>query len=91
MTTDEFDPTDPFNDEEFEFEVVQEHDPEAVDDVIQTAYKKQMAALEKLIIPLLNNLMKNPDAETIKWPNRSTAIKSQITKITAITKNSLKY
>jgi len=91
MNTEEFDPTDPFNDEEFEFEVVQEHDPEAVDDAIQTAYKKQMTALEKLILPLLNNLMKNPEAETIKWPNRSTAIKGQIAKITAITKTSLKY
>jgi hypothetical protein len=87
----DFDPTDPFNDEQFEFEVVEEHDAEAADDAIQSAYKKQMSSLEKLIIPLLTNLMKNPEAETIKWPNRETAIKTQIAKITAITKNPLKY
>jgi glutaredoxin 2 len=86
-----FNPEDPFNDEEFEFETVEEHDPDAVNDAIQTAYKKQMQALEKLIVPVLNNLMKNPEAETIKWPNRVTAIKNQITKITAITRTSLKY
>ena len=87
----EFNPLDPFNDEEFEFEVVEEHDPDAVDNAIQAAYKKQMTALEKLILPLLNNLMKNPEADTIKWPNRETAIKGQMAKITAITKTPLKY
>jgi len=86
-----FNPFDPFNDEEFEFESVQEVNEQEIDDAIQTAYKKQMQALEKLIVPVLNNLMKNPEAETIKWPNRVTAIKNQITKITAITRTSLKY
>jgi hypothetical protein len=86
-----FDPADPFNDEEFEFEIVEEHDPVAVDDVVQNAYRTQMIALEKLILPLLNNLMKNPDKDTIKWPNRTAAIKSQLTKITAITRHNLKY
>ena len=86
-----FNPLDPFNDEEFEFEIIEEQDPEAIDGAIQTAYKKQMAALEKLILPLLNNLMKNPEADTIKWPNRESAIKNQIAKITAITKQQLKY
>jgi glutaredoxin 2 len=87
----DFNPEDPFNDEAFEFETVEEHDPDAANDAIQTAYKKQMQVLEKLIIPVLNNLMKNPEAETIKWPNRVSAIKNQITKITAITRTSLKY
>jgi hypothetical protein len=50
-----------------------------------------MATLEKLILPLLNNLIKNPTSDTIKWPNRETAIKTQIAKITAITKSQLKY
>jgi len=87
----DFNPSDPFNNEEFEFEAVEEHDLEAVDDTIQTAYKKQMSTIEKLILPLLNNLMKNSTVETIKWPNREAAIKTQISKITAITRNPLNY
>jgi glutaredoxin 2 len=86
-----FNPLDPFNDEDFEFEVVEEHDPTVVDDAIQTAYKKQMTALEKLIFPVLKNLMKNPENDTIKWPDRVDAIKSQMAKISAITKSKLTY
>lgn len=86
-----FNPLDPFNDEDFEFEVVEEHDPAVVDDAIQTAYKKQMTALEKLIFPVLKNLMKNPENDTIKWPDRVDAIKSQIAKISAITRSKLTY
>jgi len=86
-----FDPNDPFSDEEFEFESVEVEDPDTVNAKVQTAYKKQMAALEKLILPFMKNLMKNPDMETIKWPNREGPIKAQIEKITAITKTPLKF
>ena len=86
-----FNPADPFNDEEFEFDAAQQVDPQQVHDAVQDAYKKQMQTLEKLIVPILKNLMKNPDNDTIKWPNRVEAIKSQITKITAITKSKLQY
>jgi hypothetical protein len=86
-----FNPHDPFNDEEFEFEIVESEDPQIVEDRIQKAYKKQMQTLEKMIIPVLKNLMKNPENDTIKWPNRTDAIQSQINKITAITKNKLEY
>ena len=50
-----------------------------------------MQTLEKMIIPVLKNLMKNPENDTIKWPNRTDAIQSQINKITAVTKNKLEY
>jgi len=86
-----FDPTDPFNDEDFEFEGVEQVDPKEVHDTVQDAYKKQMQTLEKLILPVLKNLMKNPESETIKWPDRTDAIKAQIAKITAITKSKLVY
>lgn len=86
-----FNPQDPFNDEEFEFEPVEVVDPDETNSKIQAAYKKQMQALEKLILPILKNLMKNPESETIKWPNRETPIKAQIEKITAITKTPLKF
>jgi hypothetical protein len=86
-----FDPNDPFNDEEFEFEGVEVTDPDELDTRVQKAYKKQMQALEKLIVPFMKNLMKNPEVETIKWPNRVEPIKKQIEKITAITKANLEF
>ena len=86
-----FNPLDPFNDEDFEFETVEEVDTEEVYNTIQDAYKKQMQAVEKMIVPVLKNLMKNPESDTIKWPNRVDAIKSQIAKITAITRSKLNY
>lgn len=87
----EFNPEDPFNDEEFVFEAVEATDPDEVHAQVQRAYKKQMQALEKLILPFMKNLMKNPEAETIKWPNRVEPIKKQIDKITAITKATLEF
>lgn len=86
-----FDPDDPFSDEEFEFESVEVTDPDEVDARVQKAYKKQMQALEKLVLPFMKNLMKNPEVETIKWPNRVEPIKKQIEKITAITKAELEF
>ena len=47
---------------------------------------KDMAKLEKMIIPLLINLAKNPDKEYIRWPNRKDKIESQIDAILAITR-----
>jgi len=86
-----FNSNDPFNDEEFEFERVEIEDINEINAKVQAAYKKQMSALEKLILPFLKNLIKNPESETIKWPNREAPIKSQIEKITAITKTALKF
>lgn len=42
--------------------------------------------LEELIMPLLVNLMKNPEKEYIYWPNRTDKIKEQIDKVLAITR-----
>ena len=49
-------------------------------------YKTQMKKLEKLILPLLHNLMKNPENEYIKWPGRTAIVQKQINKIVAITR-----
>jgi hypothetical protein len=48
-----------------------------------------MKEVEGMILPLLNNLLKNPDKEYIKWGNRTEAINKQITKITAVTRKPL--
>lgn len=50
--------------------------------------KKKLLEVEKMVMPLLVNLMK--DAETkeyIKWPNRKPIIEQQIQKLLAITRS----
>ena len=53
---------------------------------LEEVYKGQMKKLEKLILPLLHNLMKNPENEYIKWPGRTAIVQKQINKIVAITR-----
>lgn len=53
---------------------------------IQEQTKSKLMELEKMIVPLLVNLMKNPDKEYIYWPNRRDKIQEQIDKIIAITR-----
>ena len=53
---------------------------------LEEVYKEQMKKVEKLILPLLHNLMKNPENEYIKWPGRTTIVQKQINKIVAITR-----
>ena len=43
--------------------------------------------LEKMIRPLLKNLMKNPEKEYIYWPKRTEKIQKQIDKILEITRS----
>lgn len=51
------------------------------------ALKKKIQTLEKLIMPLLLNLKKNPENAYIHWPGRAPLIDQQITKILDITRN----
>ena len=53
---------------------------------LETIYKDQMKKVERLILPLLHNLMKNPENEYIKWPGRTEIVQKQINKIVAITR-----
>ena len=53
---------------------------------LEEVYKDQMKKVEKLILPLLHNLMKNPENEYIKWPNRTDIVQKQINKIVALTR-----
>lgn len=53
---------------------------------MEEKHKAQLKEVEGLILPLLYNLMKNPEKPIINWPNRETVIKKQIEKITAITR-----
>jgi hypothetical protein len=49
--------------------------------------KSKLLEVEKMVMPLLVNLMKNPEKEYIKWPNRVPVIEQQIQKILAITRS----
>jgi len=46
----------------------------------------KLIELEKMIVPLLVNLMKNPEKEYIFWPNRKDKIQEQIDKILVLTR-----
>ena len=54
--------------------------------LIEEKYKAKLKEVEDLILPLLQNLKKNPDKPMINWPNRTPVIDKQIAKITAITR-----
>jgi len=49
-------------------------------------YTVRMREVEKLIMPLLIHLKKNPSKEYIYWPNRTSKIDEQITRILAYTR-----
>jgi peptidoglycan hydrolase CwlO-like protein len=59
-------------------------------DVIKTSteseVKDKLTDVEKLIMPLLVNLLKTADKDYIHWPNRKEKIQSQIDKLLAITR-----
>jgi hypothetical protein len=42
--------------------------------------------VEMMILPLLQNLKKNPEKDYIHWPNRTVIIDKQIEKILAVTR-----
>ena len=54
--------------------------------LLEEKYKAKLKEVEALILPLLYNLMKNPDKAYIKWEGREAVIKKQIERITAITR-----
>ena len=53
---------------------------------MEEKHKAKLKELEGLILPLLYNLMKNPEKPIINWPNRESVIKKQIEKIQAVTR-----
>jgi|TARA_R100000008_G_scaffold84337_2_gene71493 hypothetical protein len=55
-------------------------------ELLDEQYKQKLNQVELMIIPLLNNLKKNPDKEYIFWPNRTSVIDGQIEKILTITR-----
>jgi len=57
---------------DFGFTAVDEDELEAVQKVSETATstEERLNALYNAVVPLLNNLKKNPEKDYILWPNR---------------------
>ena len=49
--------------------------------------KSKLLEVEALILPLLNNLMANPQKEYIHWANRAERLSTQIDRITRVTRS----
>lgn len=47
--------------------------------------KMRLQAVNKIFMPLLTNLAKDPDKPMIKWPNRKEIIDKQIKKLNQLT------
>lgn len=47
--------------------------------------KERLHALQKIFLPLLENLSRDPDKPMIKWPNRKEILDKQIKKLNSIT------
>ena len=53
-------------------------------------YKSRMLAVEKLIVPLIENLQKDGETkEYIKWPNRTAILEAQKSKILTVTRSEI--
>jgi predicted lipoprotein len=59
---------------------------EAQKDQIESELKEKVEDLEKIVMPLLVNLLKTSDKEYIYWPDRKEMVQSQIDKVLAITR-----
>jgi len=73
-------------DDDFGFSAVSEQElKDGLSDNQETIDK--LHGLKKMIMPLLKNLMKNPDKEYILWPNRVKKIQDFIKKMDTYIEN----
>jgi hypothetical protein len=54
--------------------------------LVEKDVNDKLKKVEALIMPLFANLLKNPEKDFIKWPNRKPIIEAQISKLLAITR-----
>lgn len=54
--------------------------------LIELEIRDRLKKVEDMILPLLNNLAKNPEKVYIKWPNRKEIIDRQIEKFLELTR-----
>jgi len=83
--------TDLDDDFDFGFSVVSEDELRTMEKQLQSELqqstvvvhetKNKLEGMRNMILPLLKNLMANPDKEYIYWPNRTEKIKAFIAKL----------
>jgi len=54
--------------------------------IVEDEVKEKLEKVEKLMMPLLVNLLKSSDKEYIRWANREEAVKLQIDKLLELTR-----
>ena len=60
---------------------------EAAKDKLESEYKDKLYEVEKLVMPLLVNLLKTSDKEYIYWPDRKEQVEGQIDKLLGYTRD----
>lgn len=78
--------TESFESFDFGFTTITEEDLSNPYETQLFEYKHKLKELEKIIIPLLMNLMRNPQADIIKWPNRKPILEEKIKEILSLTR-----
>jgi len=53
---------------------------------LEIQYKTKLEEVEKLVLPLMINLTKNPDQEYLYWPDRASKVRDQINRILTLTR-----
>ena len=54
--------------------------------LIERDIRGKLKTVEGMIMPLLVNLMKNPEKDYIKWPNRTAMIENFIEQLLSVTR-----
>lgn len=54
--------------------------------LVEMEVRERLKNVENMILPLLQNLAKNPEKVYIKWPNRKEIIEKQIEKFLTLTR-----
>lgn len=54
--------------------------------LVELEIRERLKNVENMILPLLQNLAKNPEKVYIKWPNRKEIIEKQIEKFLSLTR-----
>lgn len=69
------------------------HDESEIDEQINTAitstqksYAEKLELVEAIVVPFLQNLMKDPEKVMIRWPNRKEVVEKQLNRILTITR-----
>lgn len=75
------------DDEDFGFSFIDESEIEERVQTAEGSFKERLAEIEKLLLPLLNNLTKDPEKVMIKWPNRVEVVKKYRDKLLKLTRD----